>query len=52
MKYGIVCNTVNVLVKEVNDAIANGWKPLGGVSAQGNQVIQAMVKEDDSAEEL
>ena len=33
------------LTKEVNDAIAQGWEPLGGVSiAYGNQLVQAMIK--------
>ncbi len=52
MKYGVICNTVTALVKEVNEAIANGWKPIGGATAQGNQVMQAMVKEDATAEDL
>ena len=52
MKYGIICNTVDTLVKEVNKAIADGWKPIGGATAQGNQVMQAMVKEEATSEEL
>jgi hypothetical protein len=32
------------LTKEVNEAIAQGWEPLGGVSIYGVQLMQAMVK--------
>jgi hypothetical protein len=32
------------LTKEVNEAIALGWEPQGGVAVAANQYIQAMVK--------
>lgn len=32
------------LTKEVNEAIAQGWEPLGGVSVYGTQFMQAMIK--------
>lgn len=31
-------------IKEVNEALALGWEPQGGVSFTGNQFIQAMVR--------
>jgi hypothetical protein len=31
-------------IKEVNEAIALGWEPQGGVAFTGNRFIQAMVK--------
>jgi len=30
--------------REVNEAIALGWEPQGGVAFTGNQFMQAMVK--------
>jgi hypothetical protein len=32
------------LTKEVNEAIAQGWEPLGGVSVCDAQFMQAMIK--------
>ena len=33
------------LTQEVNQAIALGWEPLGGIAVLGaNQVLQAMIK--------
>lgn len=32
------------LVIEVNDAISLGWKPTGGITLQGTQYLQAMVR--------
>jgi hypothetical protein len=32
------------LVKEVNEAIALGWEPQGGITIHGVQLLQAMVK--------
>jgi hypothetical protein len=32
------------LSKEVNEAIALGWEPLGGVAVYGNAFYQAMLK--------
>ena len=30
--------------REVNDAIAEGWEPLGGVAYNGPSLVQAMIK--------
>ena len=32
------------LEKAVNEAIAQGWEPLGGPTIFGQQVMQAMIK--------
>ncbi len=32
------------LVREVNEAIALGWEPQGGITIHGTQLLQAMVK--------
>jgi hypothetical protein len=32
------------LAKEVNDAIAEGWEPLGGVTFAQTSMLQAMIK--------
>jgi hypothetical protein len=32
------------LTKEVNEAIALGWEPMGGLTTCGNAFYQAMVK--------
>ncbi len=32
------------LIKEVNEAIALGWEPQGGVTIHAAQLLQAMVK--------
>jgi hypothetical protein len=32
------------LVKEVNEAIALGWEPQGGITVYGVQLMQAMIK--------
>jgi len=32
------------LVAEVNEAIALGWEPLGGIAVEQTRVLQAMVK--------
>lgn len=32
------------LAKEVNDAIAAGWEPLGGIAVHDAVVMQAMIK--------
>ncbi len=31
-------------IKEVNEAIALGWEPQGGVAFTGSRFVQAMVK--------
>ena len=36
--------TLEQLVKEVNDAIAEGWEPLGGVACDQMNFFQAMIK--------
>ena len=36
--------TLEQLVKEVNDAIAEGWEPLGGITFVQTKFFQAMVK--------
>jgi hypothetical protein len=44
MEYTIVkAYDVDVLTKEVNKLMAEGWKPIGGVGV-GNSFYQAMVK--------
>ncbi len=44
MQYIIVkAYDTDVLTKEVNKLIAEGWRPIGGV-AVGNSIYQAMVK--------
>ncbi|MGA2444454.1 MAG: hypothetical protein ABSG50_03365 [Opitutaceae bacterium] len=32
------------LTKEVNEAIAQGWEPQGGITIYGTQMLQAMIK--------
>jgi hypothetical protein len=32
------------LAQEVNQAIALGWEPLGGIAIIGAQLLQAMIK--------
>jgi hypothetical protein len=32
------------LAKEVNEAITLGWEPQGGITIQGAQLLQAMIK--------
>ena len=32
------------LIKEVNEAIAMGWEPIGGICLHGPTLAQAMVK--------
>ena len=32
------------LAKEVNDAIADGWEPLGGVACNQAELFQALIK--------
>jgi hypothetical protein len=52
MKYKIVSvsggfsvkSAVEKLTKEVNDAIAIGWEPVGGLVLLGTHYAQAMVK--------
>jgi hypothetical protein len=39
-----VTKALEKLVKAVNEAIALGWEPAGGVSLMENGVAQAMVK--------
>ena len=36
--------TLEQLVKEVNDAIAEGWEPLGGITFAQMKFFQAMIK--------
>lgn len=35
---------IEKLTREVNDAIAVGWEPLGGVVLIGTHYVQAMLK--------
>ena len=57
MQYRVICvsktgliltafpkRTLELLIKEVNEAIAQGWEPLGGVSVYDAQFMQAMIK--------
>ena len=57
MQYRVICvsntgliltafpkRTLERLIKEVNEAIAQGWEPLGGVSVYDAQFMQAMIK--------
>lgn len=37
--------SVMELVGSVNDALAGGWRPIGGVGVRGEQVIQAIYRE-------
>ena len=32
------------LIKEVNEAIAQGWEPQGGITIYGTQILQVMIK--------
>jgi hypothetical protein len=32
------------LIKEVNEAIAQGWEPIGGIAMHSSHVMQAMMK--------
>jgi hypothetical protein len=36
--------TLERLIKEVNEAIAQGWEPQGGITIYGTQMLQAMIK--------
>jgi len=36
--------TLEKFTQEVNDAIAEGWEPLGGVAYSGPPLAQAMIK--------
>lgn len=35
---------IRQLEQEVNEAIARGWEPIGGVAVGGNTYYQALVK--------
>ena len=35
---------IDQLAKEVNEAIHQGWAPLGGLAVQGTAYLQAMIK--------
>lgn len=50
MKYKIVWHTSTIgLESLVNDKIAQGWKPLGGLCYRydGDVYLQALIKEDE-----
>lgn len=52
MKYRLLNNTRKLLVRDVNEAIEQGWVPQGGVTMGGLiggivSYAQAMVKEED-----
>ena len=32
------------LTQEVNEAIAQGWEPQGGITIYGTQILQVMIK--------
>jgi hypothetical protein len=36
--------TLEKLIKEVNDAITEGWEPQGGVTLLGTNLLQALIK--------
>jgi hypothetical protein len=36
--------TLEKFTQEVNDAIAEGWEPLGGIAYSGPTLAQAMIK--------
>jgi len=56
MQYKVICvsgsnsfvfqakRTLDQLVKEVNDAITEGWEPQGGVMLLGTTLLQALIK--------
>lgn len=33
-------------MREINDMIADGWEPLGGISSDGHCLWQAMIKKE------
>lgn len=44
MKYGLISyNSPKDLVIKVNESIAKGWRPLGGVSQDGGSYLQAII---------
>jgi len=56
MQYKVICvsssnsfvfsakRPLEQLVKEVNDAIAEGWEPLGGIACDQMNFFQALIK--------
>jgi hypothetical protein len=57
MQYRVICvsntgliltafpkRTLERLIKEVNEAIAQGWEPQGGITIYGTQILQVMIK--------
>ena len=50
MKYKLIagsCHTKACMFefdKMVQDALDDGWEPMGGVAVSGNQLLQAVVK--------
>lgn len=53
MKYTVIVARINdyprssYFIDAVNQAIADGWKPLGGVAVGGGFYYQAMIKEEN-----
>lgn len=40
----------DTLSKQVRQCLLNGWQPIGGVSFDGEQYLQAMVKYEEKEE--
>lgn len=40
----IVQNTIHIFERAVNDAIAEGWEPLGGIMHDDGVFYQAMIR--------
>lgn len=40
----------DTLSKQVRKCLLNGWEPIGGVSFDGEQYLQAMVKYEEKEE--
>lgn len=48
MKYNVLyCSSIYNLVEEVNEAIKNGWQPLGGICGTEVAFYQAMILEEE-----
>lgn len=51
MEYRVLMdNSLQKIVEKVNQAIKDGWKPLGGVSADDGWFYQAITKENPASE--
>lgn len=53
MKYGIIQYTSpQDIVTKVNEAIAKGWEPIGGVNWNGRSYVQAIINDDMDPDEV